>query len=74
MLIKRRKHAEADENWERGLLEDLATEALKERRRGRRWGIFFKFLTFAYLAVLLVMWRWDPSDVTTKIVRFTKDR
>jgi protease-4 len=46
--------------WERSLVENLAQDALKERRRTRRWGIFFKLLTFAYLAVLLVLLL--PSD------------
>ncbi len=41
--------------WHQELVEKLATDALKERRRARRWGIFFKLLTFAYLAVLLVL-------------------
>jgi protease-4 len=43
------------ENWERGVIEKLATEALREQRRSRRWGIFFKLLTFAYLTFLLVL-------------------
>jgi protease IV len=50
--------AEAD--WERGLIEKLAGAALKEQRRARRWGIFFKLLTFAYLTVLVLLvldWR-----------------
>jgi len=42
--------------WERGLVERLATEALVEKRRARRWGIFFKFLTFAYLLAVLLLW------------------
>lgn len=37
----------ADENWERGVLQQLATEGLLEQRRGRRWGIFFKLVTLA---------------------------
>jgi protease-4 len=41
--------------WERSLVEKLATDALTEKRRTRRWGIFFKLLTFAYLAVLLLL-------------------
>jgi protease IV len=40
--------------WERELVTKLATEALAEQRRRRRWGIFFKFLTFAYVTFLLV--------------------
>jgi protease IV len=41
-------------NWERGVIEKLALEALKEQRRARRWGIFFKLLTFAYITFLAV--------------------
>ena len=42
-------------NWERGVIEKLAFDALKEQRRGRRWGIFFKLLAFAYLTFLVIM-------------------
>ncbi len=41
--------------WERGLIERLATAALKEQRRSRMWGIFFKLLGFAYLTLLLML-------------------
>jgi protease-4 len=41
--------------WERELIANLATAALKEQRRARRWGIFFKALTFAYLTFILVL-------------------
>lgn len=40
-------------NWERQTIEKLALSALKEQRRARHWGIFFKSLTFIYLFVLL---------------------
>lgn len=40
-------------NWERKVLETLATSALQEQRRSRYWGIFFKSLTFLYLFLLL---------------------
>lgn len=39
--------------WERDLLIELATSSLKERKAARRWGIFFKLLTFIYLFILL---------------------
>src|SRR3954469_8741234 len=45
--------AEAD--WERGVIEKLATAALGEQRRARRWGIFFKLLGFAYLTIFLFL-------------------
>ncbi len=48
-----------DENqkdrWERTLLEGLALSSLNEQRRARRWGIFFKSLTFIYLFLLLFL-------------------
>jgi len=36
------------------VIEKLALEALKEQRRARRWGIFFKLLTFAYITFLAI--------------------
>jgi protease-4 len=50
-----RNEADGQTDWHKDLVEGLATDALKERRRTRRWGIFFKFLTFAYLGVLLFL-------------------
>jgi len=47
--------ADNDGQWERGLIEKLATEALKEQRRARRWGIFWKLLTFAYVTVVILL-------------------
>lgn len=41
--------------WERDVLESLATDALREKRRARRWGIFFKLLTFLYIGVLIYL-------------------
>ena len=54
--------AQDEKEWERATLEKLAFSALKEQTKARRWGIFFKLLTFAYLTFLLVMvfeWRGD---------------
>ncbi|MGQ0547925.1 MAG: S49 family peptidase [Betaproteobacteria bacterium] len=50
--------------WERDLVTKLATSALKEQRRTRLWGIFFKLLTFAYITVVLLAafdWRRDVT-------------
>lgn len=41
--------------WEKAVLEKLAFAAIEEQKRTRRWGVFFKLLTFAYLAVALGM-------------------
>ncbi len=56
--------ADNDGQWERGLIERLAGAALQEQRRARRWGIFFKLLTFAYITVLILMamdWKDDGA-------------
>ena len=47
--------ADNDGQWERGLIEKLATAALKEQRRARLWGIFWKLLTFAYVTVVILL-------------------
>ncbi len=52
--------------WERELVTRLAMAALKEQRRARRWGIFFKLLTFAYLSLLIVMLvDWEGAELAT---------
>jgi protease IV len=45
--------SEKDPNWERSVLEKLATDLLKERKHARHWGIFFKSLTFLFLFIVL---------------------
>lgn len=55
-----------DGQWERGVIEKLSTAALKEQRSGRRWGIFFKLLTFAYVTVIIVLaMDWKSGGETT---------
>ncbi len=41
--------------WEKQVLEKLAFAALNEQKSRRHWGIFFKFITFGYLAAILAM-------------------
>jgi protease IV len=56
----------SNSSWERELVTKLASDALVEQRKRRRWGIFFKFLTFAYVTFLLiVMVDWSSrADLT----------
>ncbi|MEB0047644.1 MULTISPECIES: signal peptide peptidase SppA [unclassified Pseudomonas] len=42
-----------EKSWK--LLEKTLLAGVQEQRRSRRWGIFFKLLTFVYLFVALVM-------------------
>lgn len=50
------------ESWEKAVIEQLAFDALVEKRRARRWSIFFKLLFFFYLVVLMVLWFPDKFD------------
>ncbi|MBK8973051.1 MAG: S49 family peptidase [Hahellaceae bacterium] len=43
----------SEKEWR--LLEKLVMSSVLEQRRARRWGIFFKALTFVYLFVILVV-------------------
>ncbi len=38
-------------DWEKDLVTRLAESSFKEKRRSRRWGIFFKLLTFTYIGL-----------------------
>ena len=58
---------EGERAWK--LVEGLAHGALKEQRRTRRWGIFFKLLTFGWLFASVALFykstQFDASAVTT---------
>lgn len=55
-------------DWERKTLEKLAFAAVNEQRRSRRWGVFFKSLTFLYLIVLLMIGMdWIGKDAVAKL-------
>jgi protease-4 len=47
--------------WERDLLNRMVMATVAENRRSRRWGIFFKLLTFGYLFVLLGVFLWGDK-------------
>ncbi|WP_455203883.1 signal peptide peptidase SppA [Kaarinaea lacus] len=66
--FKRKKVQPLDEeNWERDIVNRLAFAALNEQRRARRWGIFFKFLVFLYIAAVLfyIPSDWQSTGLTT---------
>lgn len=50
--------------WERDLINKLALASLKEQRRARRWGIFFKLAMLAYLLSILVLYL--PEDIRAR--------
>ena len=41
--------------WQQQTIEKLALSGLKEQKTARRWSIFFKLLTFAFLGFLLIL-------------------
>jgi len=47
------------------ILEKAVLASVEEQRRARRWGIFFKFLTFAYILFILVLMAKSCSTSTT---------
>lgn len=56
--------AEPRGGWERDVLERLVMATVEERRRARRWGIFFKLAGFSLvtLAFLLGSGLWVPAE------------
>ncbi len=53
-------------SWEREVVTQLAESSLKEQRRSRRWGIFFKLLTFAYIgAAIFIFSSTEMSSVSS---------
>lgn len=47
------KQEPTNQEWK--LLEKVILVSVDEQRKARRWGIFFKFLTFGYIFILLVI-------------------
>ncbi|MEW8029250.1 MAG: S49 family peptidase [Candidatus Thiodiazotropha sp.] len=47
--------------WERDLLNQMVMATVNENRRSRRWGIFFKLLTFGYLFLILGVFLWGDK-------------
>ncbi len=46
------QNAARNEQWAQQALKDIALEAIREQRRARRWGIFFKLAILVYLVAL----------------------
>lgn len=54
-----------NESWKEKALTNLAYDSLKEQKRHRRWGIFFKSIFFIYLVVALITML--PSDTPDQL-------
>ena len=49
MAVRKKTTSKTNTHWEREALEKIALSALGEQKIARRWGIFFKLLTFIYI-------------------------
>ena len=56
---------DAQPGFEQALVNRLAREFLKEHRRTRQWGIFFKILLALYLFVFLVLYLAESVHITS---------
>ncbi len=55
---------ESKQTWEKEVLNKLAFAAIKEQRKSRRWGIFFKLMFLIYVTILLISFM--STDGTSK--------
>lgn len=60
-----------DKSWK--LLEKTLLASVQEQRRSRRWGIFFKLLTFTYLLIMLALFSplMDMEKSATRSANYT---
>lgn len=56
---------EKGQGWQQDIINRLAFASLNEQRRARRWGIFFKILTFVYIGAILF---YLPSEWKSKSI------
>ena len=61
------------DGWERAVIERFARDVLREKRRTRRWGIFFRlsFLALAIAGLLVLAGVWDWSELPVRPDRHT---
>lgn len=53
--VERNPNAGLERDFDHRLVGQISVDFLSEQRKSRRWGIFFKLLTFAYVTIFLVM-------------------
>jgi protease-4 len=63
--------SEENSQWERKLLERLASESLFEQRRKRRWSIFFRLIGVFYIGILIVSFMNFSTPSSLDVTRHT---
>lgn len=64
MSEQQNSHQQAD--FEQALVNKIATEAITEQRRARRWSVFFKLFMVAYVSVFTLAYLvdgWDGASI-----------
>jgi|TARA_B100001996_G_scaffold242999_1_gene188074 protease-4 len=61
-MIDKSEKSNSDE-FANSLASEFAKEALKEQRRSRRWGIFFKLVVAAYIAAFFVIYIYENNNI-----------
>ena len=68
--------SDSNNNWEKEAIVEIALAGIKEQRRSRRWGIFFKLLGFTYVLFFIIILSSsniaDSSSSTTKHTAIVK--
>lgn len=56
-----------DEHRDWRMIDKIIGETFEEQKKARRWGVFFKLATFAYLFIILILaYSAKPGDASTK--------
>ena len=56
------KDKEHTKDFENSLISEFTKEVLKEQRRNRRWGIFFKLIFVVYVSVFFLMYAYENAS------------
>ena len=56
------KDKEHTKDFENSLISEFTKEVLKEQRRNRRWGIFFKLIFVLYVSVFFLMYAYENAS------------
>ncbi len=60
--MSEQQDSQQQSEFEQALVSKIATEAITEQRRARRWGVFFKLFMLAYVSIFTLMFLVDGWD------------
>jgi len=60
--MSEQKGSHQQSEFEQALVSKIATEAITEQRRARRWGVFFKLFMLAYVSIFTLIFLVDGWD------------